>query len=89
MEMETGATALAFASESLAEMNSIAIRPNTARDLPAGLEIALVSETAYAQALAGGATPVKPVETKPWGQKVTYLRDLNGCFVELCSPGSE
>ncbi len=44
MEMETGATALAFASESFAEMNRIAIGPNTARDLPAGLEIALVGD---------------------------------------------
>jgi lactoylglutathione lyase len=23
---------------------------------------------------------------KPWGQKVSYVRDLNGCLVEVCSP---
>lgn len=88
-EMETGSTALAFASEAMAEMNGVAIRPNTARDVAAGVEIALVTDepdAAYARALAGGAAPVKPVELKPWGQKVAYVRDLNGCLVEICSP---
>jgi len=23
---------------------------------------------------------------KPWGQTVSYLRDLNGCLVEIASP---
>jgi hypothetical protein len=29
---------------------------------------------------------VKAVEEKPWGQKLGYVRDLNGCLVEICSP---
>jgi uncharacterized glyoxalase superfamily protein PhnB len=88
-EMETGSTALAFASEGMAEMNGLAIRPNTSHDVAAGIEIALATkepDEAYARAVTGGAAPVKPVETKPWGQKVGYVRDLNGCLVELCSP---
>lgn len=88
-EMETGSTALGFASEALAEANGVAIRPNTPRDVAAGIEICLVTETpekAYAHAVAMGAAPVKPVEVKPWGQKVSYVRDLNGCLVEICSP---
>ncbi len=88
-EMETGSTALGFASEALAEANGIAIRPNTPRDVAAGIQICLVTETpeqAYAHAVAMGAAPVKPVEVKPWGQKVSYVRDLNGCLVEICSP---
>lgn len=88
-EMETGSTALGFASEALAEANGVAIRPNTLRDIAAGIEICLVTDTpddAYAHAVASGAAPVKPVETKPWGQKVSYVRDLNGCLVEICSP---
>jgi lactoylglutathione lyase len=35
--------------------------------------------------LASGATEVKPPETKPWGQIVVYVRDLNGFLVEICS----
>ena len=88
-EMETGSTALAFASEALAEANGIAIRPNTPRDVAAGIEICLVTdepEVAYERAVASGAAPVKPVEAKPWGQEVSYVRDLNGCLVEICSP---
>lgn len=88
-EMETGETALGFASEALAEGNGLAIRPNTTRDVAAGIEICLVTDTpedAYAHAIASGAVPIKPVEVKPWGQKVSYVRDLNGCLVEVCSP---
>lgn len=88
-EMETGSTALGFAAEELAEANGVAIRPNTRNDVAAGIEICLVTDTpeeAYAYAVASGATAVKPVEMKPWGQKVAYVRDLNGCLVEVCSP---
>lgn len=90
-EMETGSTTLGFASEGMAEANGVAIRPNTPRDVAAGIEICLVTDTpeeAYAHAVAAGAAPVKQVETKPWGQKVSYVRDLNGCLIELCSPVS-
>lgn len=88
-EMETGATTLAFASEGLAEANGLAIRSNTLRDPAAGFELGLVSEdpaAGYARAIAAGATAVVPVKEKPWGQKVGYVRDLDGCLVEICSP---
>jgi lactoylglutathione lyase len=87
-EMETGDTALGFASEALAEANGVAIRPNTIGGVAAGIEICLVTdspEDSYAHAVASGAVPIKPVETKPWGQKVSHVRDLNGCLVEICS----
>ncbi|WP_213948236.1 VOC family protein [Luteibacter sp. dw_328] len=88
-EMETGETALSFAGETMAQMNGLAIRPNNLRDLPAGIEICLVTdspEDAYERALGAGALAVKAVEAKPWGQQVGYVRDLNGCLVEICSP---
>lgn len=88
-EMDTGSTTLSFAHESMAETNDIAIRPNRKNCLAAGFEIAFVSddpETAYQVAVRAGATAVMPPTLKPWGQKVGYVRDLNGCLVELCSP---
>lgn len=88
-EMETGETTLGFVAETMAEMNGLAIRPNSQRDLPAGIEICLVTdapESAYEQAVDAGALAVKAVEEKPWGQRVGYVRDLNGCLVEICSP---
>lgn len=88
-ELDTGGTALAFAGEPMAAMNELAIRPNRKADVAAGFEIAFVTtdpEAAYQQAVAAGASAVKPPILKPWGQTVGYVRDLNGCLVELCSP---
>lgn len=87
-EMDTGETTLSFAGEAMAEMNGLAIRANRKSDLAAGFELALIfadPNGAYRQAVAAGATSVKPPEDKPWGQVVGYVRDLNGCLVEIAS----
>ena len=88
-ELDTGNTTLAFAGEPMAAMNGLAIRPNRKADVAAGFEIAFVTddpEAAYRKAVAAGASAVKAPALKPWGQTVGYVRDLNGCLVELCSP---
>jgi len=88
-EMETGETVLAFAANEAAEMNGIAIAPNTKNGLPAGWEVCFVTDnvaSAYAQAVSAGATPITSPAEKPWGQTVSYVRDLNGCLVEIASP---
>ncbi|MDO1585416.1 VOC family protein [Rhizobium oryzicola] len=87
-EMETGATALAFASEEMAEMNGVAIRPLRAVDLAQAVEVALICDdphTLWDRAVAAGASPLTPPTTRPWGQVVGHVRDLNGGLVELCS----
>lgn len=88
-ELDTGATVLAFASEELAASHGFDYRPNRPQDSPSGMEIALVTDdvaVAYDRALAAGAAAVRAPETKPWGQIVAYVRDINGCLVELCTP---
>ncbi|QGM98151.1 VOC family protein [Methylocystis parvus] len=88
-EMETGATALAFASEKLAAANGVATRRNRPDAEAAGAEIAFVSDdvpAAFAKAVAAGAAAYKQPEKKPWGQVVAYVRDNNGFLVEICSP---
>lgn len=88
-EMETGGTALAFAGEEMAQANGLSVRMHRVDEPVAAVEIGLVTTSPadlYAQAVASGATAVKPPETKPWGQIVGYVRDLNGCLVEICSP---
>lgn len=88
-EMQTGETTLGFAASTMAELNGLRIRPNTPGDVAAGFELCLVSDDpdgALADAVAAGATLEKAVVEKPWGQRVGYVRDLNGCLVELCSP---
>jgi len=87
-EMETGAVTLAFAGEEMAEMNGLAIRPQRRGDPAQAVEIALICEdpqSAWENAVAAGALPLSPPQTKPWNQIVGYVRDLNGCLVELCS----
>ena len=88
-EMETGETALAFAGEPMAEMNGLAILPNRQTEMAAGFELAFVTDdphTAYATAITAGAAAIAPPAEKPWGQVVAYVRDPNGCLVEICSP---
>ena len=87
--METGETALAFAGNEAAELNGLAIRPNASGTLPAGWEICLVTDnvkSGFNHAVNSGATPVAAPAEKPWGQTVSYVRDLNGCLVEISSP---
>lgn len=91
-EMETGATALAFASEAMAATSVPDFRRNRPGDDPAAVEVGLVSADvgkAFESAVANGAVPVKPPTAKPWGQTVSYVRDLNGFLVEICSAVGE
>ncbi len=88
-EMETGQTTLGFASNEMAERNGFAIKQNSAKDIAAGFEIAFVSDNPkekFDHAIKNGATPLSEPAKKPWGQTVAYVRDLNGCLVEICSP---
>ena len=89
-EMETGQTALAFASHALGASNLPEgyIRAHSSAQ-PLGVEIALVTEdvsAAHAKAVAAGAKSLKEPMEKPWGQIVSYLLCPNGALVELCSP---
>jgi predicted enzyme related to lactoylglutathione lyase len=89
-ELETGATALAFASRAmLREMGKNPQPP--ALDAPAN-EIALVTddvEAALARAVDAGATLVQAPMVMPWGQTIAYVGDLNGFLVEICTPVSQ
>jgi uncharacterized glyoxalase superfamily protein PhnB len=88
-ELETGETTLAFAADEMAKLNGLSVRANRVYETAAGYEIALVTESpksAFERAVNAGACPVKAPETKPWGQIVAYVRDNNGCIVEICSP---
>jgi uncharacterized glyoxalase superfamily protein PhnB len=87
-ELETGATALAFASETVASSHGFAFtRQRPERDA-AAVEVAFVvpdPTAAYQRAVEAGAAGVSPPAVKPWGQTVAYVRDPNGFAVELCT----
>jgi uncharacterized glyoxalase superfamily protein PhnB len=89
-ELETGAARLSFASLELAKAHLgpelVLASPTKA---PLAFEIALVTTDVagfYARALKAGASSVSEPATKPWGQAVAYVRDLDGHLVELCTP---
>lgn len=90
-EMDTGETALAFSANTLASQSVEKFMFNTLNGDPAGIEIALLAgdvSSAFTHAVANGATPVLAPVTKPWGQEVALVRDLNGVLVEIASPMS-
>ncbi|MBI3789634.1 MAG: VOC family protein [Gemmatimonadetes bacterium] len=86
-ELETGATALAFAGETFTPTAHL-IAPSRPEAKAPAMEVGLVVEdvpAAYARAVAEGAAGVVAPVTKPWGQVVSYVRDRDGFLVELCS----
>jgi uncharacterized glyoxalase superfamily protein PhnB len=87
-ELETGGTTLAFAAYSVAEYNGITIAKSDKSITPPAFEITFVTDdidTAFKQAIEAGAIVVKEPASKPWGQIVGYVRDINGFLVELCT----
>ncbi len=79
---------LAFVSEEMIE-SSHSFRPNRTTEKPSGVEVCLVTNQVQQQfdkAVEAGAIPVVKPAQKPWGQLVSYVRDNNGCLVEICSP---
>ena len=91
-ELETGATALAFAAIELAASNlPEALAPAVAAESRPSFEVCFVTEDvggAYERAVGEGAEPVSPPLSKPWGQDVAYVRDPDGTLVEIASPAS-
>ncbi len=89
-ELDTGATALAFASHGLAEANfSKAYLPVDAKAAPPGIELAFVTndvQAAYQNAVNCGASPIRGRVERPWGQVVAYERSTERTLIKLCSP---
>lgn len=89
-ELICGETTLSFASHELGESNFEAAYQKTSLDkAPFGLELAFTTEdidTDFQNALDNGATLLSKVIEKPWGQKVGYLKDINGFIIEVCTP---
>jgi len=54
-----------------------------------GIELGFTTTTIekdFKQALGAGATLVEDIVEKPWGQKVGYIKDINGFLIEICAP---
>lgn len=86
-ELSTGETKLAFSSLSL--MQSLGKSPGNAAQQAPVFEIAFETDNvkqAFDIAIGAGAILVEDVVEMSWGQTVSYVRDINGFLVEICSP---
>lgn len=88
-EVASGETTLSFAVKSLAQSNlkNGFIESDLSKP-PFGIEIGFTTddvEGVIREAVAAGARLIEEPKTKPWGQVVAYVRDLDGFLVEICS----
>jgi lactoylglutathione lyase len=89
-ELDTGPTALALAARELAAANVPGLyRPERRAGAQPTFEVCFVTDDvqgAFERATSEGAEPVTEPQTKPWGQQVAYVRDLDGNLIEIASP---
>ncbi len=89
-EIISGATTIAFANLELGTSNFK--KGFTESDLtkqPFGIELAFTTsevEKGMERAIHNGGILLAEAVTKPWGQKVGYIRDINGFIIEICTP---
>jgi lactoylglutathione lyase len=89
-ELLVGETTLSFASTTLAKSNlTNGFAESSLKNKPFGIEIGFTTdnvEETVSRAITAGATIVENPKTKPWGQIVAYVRDLDGFLIEICTP---
>jgi len=89
-ELNTGETTISFASIELGNSNfKNGFQKSSLSNKPFGIELAFTTkniEIDFEKAKKAGATEVEKLTTKPWGQKVGYLKDNNGFLIEICTP---
>lgn len=89
-EIKSGITTLAFGNIELGESNfKKGFIESKLDNKPFGFELAFTTlnvEKTMESAIANGAILLEEPVTKPWGQQVGYLRDINGFIIEICTP---
>lgn len=89
-ELLSGETTIAFASLELGKSNlKEGFLTSSIAEKPFGIELAFTTESIeedFSRAKEAGAIEVQEVVEKPWGQKVGYVRELNGFLIEICTP---
>lgn len=89
-EVNSGTTTLAFANIELGNSNfQNGFQKSNIKEKPFGIELAFTThnvEKIMEKAIKNGASQLAETVTKPWGQKVGYVRDINGFIIEICTP---
>lgn len=88
-ELLVGETTLSFCSLNLAKSNlKEGFIESSLTNKPFGIEIGFTTnnvEETVKSAIKAGATILESPKTKPWGQVVAYVRDLDGFLIEICT----
>lgn len=89
-ELISGNTTIAFANLELGKSNfKKGFTESKSSAKPFGIELAFTTsevEKVMENAIKNGAELLEETVTKPWGQQVGYLRDLDGFIIEICTP---
>uniref|UniRef100_A0A6V7QTZ9 VOC domain-containing protein n=1 Tax=Ananas comosus var. bracteatus TaxID=296719 RepID=A0A6V7QTZ9_ANACO len=94
MQLESGQTTIAFTAAHQRETDvltgAVQVPEETAAKERGPVEICfdyadVDVDAAYCRAVDNGAVPVSPPEPKKWGQKVGYVRDMDGITVRMGS----
>jgi len=89
-EIFSGETTLGFASLDLGKSNlKNGFIESDVDEKPFGIELAFTTENVeelIKQATKEGAIVLENITEKPWGQKVAYIKDINGFLIEICTP---
>ncbi len=86
-ELATGSTTLAFSSHGL--MTELGKNPGMADVKTPVFEIAFETDDvprSLEKAKQAGATVIQDASEMPWGQTISYVSDLDGYLIEICSP---
>lgn len=86
-ELVTGDTKIAFSAKSL--MRELGKSPADADPTAPSFELAFETENVasdYQRAIEAGASSVQEPTEMPWGQVISYVSDMNGFLIEICSP---
>ena len=89
-ELLVGETTLSFCSLTLANSNfKDGFIESSLTNKPFGIEIGFTTdnvEETVKTAINAGGTILEQPKTKPWGQVVAYVRDIDGFLIEICTP---
>ena len=88
VQLETGDVAFAFAAASAIEELGLPMGRSTSGALAPPVQFAFETEdveAAVAQFVSAGGAVINPPVTRPWGQTLAHLRDINGFIVEIGS----
>ncbi|XP_062171467.1 uncharacterized protein LOC133877240 [Alnus glutinosa] len=89
-ELESGQTTIAFTPLHQHETDELtgAVQIPGSGSMRQAIEVCFAYadvDAAYKRAVESGAVPVSEPETKEWGQKVGYVRDIDGIVVRMGS----